>query len=309
VVGGASHAVITGNRVVGIGGDALYTAAVAPPRADYSVRFSVIPPTYDTVPTATTIFVSGRADAAGVGYRARVSADGTQYSLSVTVGATVHATVAMGTLASGTYTAWLVLRGTTIAAQVQRSQDGLWLRGDGTWQASSGTTAAQFSDTTYAAPGLVAIGGTWPVPAAPLIATLETQIASDPNFPTGYISDEFVPVFDFTRNWHFASINGGGNHGIAITDLTTMQVLSTTTAAQMFAGTAFGPTPGVPYSDPIIDIAAGKGSALYLISGDGDIFHRHLVRVDVATMKVTGDFYGPGIPGVGGVAEDVACHR
>jgi hypothetical protein len=311
VVGGASHAVITGDEVVGIGGDALYTAAVTAPRADYSVRFSVIPPDYTTVPTATVMFVAGRADAAGIGYRARISADGTQYSLSVTIGATVHSTVAMGTITSGIYTAWLVLRGTTIAAQVQRSQDGLWLRGDATWQASSGTTAAQFTDTTYAAPGLVAIGGTWPVPPpvvpAHVDATHQTPLTPDPNFPSGYSTANFIQAFDFTRDWFYAFATSSVN-GIAITDLSSMAVIRTATIDQMYAGTAFGSPAGTPYSQGIFDLAAGQGSDLYMLAGV-DTFHRRFTRLDPVSMKVIGEWYVPnGVLGQRGVVNTTATH-
>jgi hypothetical protein len=93
-----------------------------------------------------------------------VTADGTQYTLSLDTegmeGPSVG--VVMGTLSSGSYTIWLVLRGTLITAQVQRSQDGLFLRADGVWQSAAGTTAAQFTDAMYSAQGAVMIGGTWP---------------------------------------------------------------------------------------------------------------------------------------------------
>jgi hypothetical protein len=308
-VGADTNAVIVDARVIGTGGDALYAAAVEPPRSDYSVRFNVVPSAYDSVVTGTNMYVIGRASAAS-GYRVKVSADGTQYTMALAVaGGATSVSVPMGTITSGIYTAWLVMRGTTIAAQVQRSQDGLWLRGDSTWQASSGTTAAQFTDATYAAPGLVAIGGTWPVPVpvtpAALAATHMTPLTPDPNFPSGYNDAGFYQAFDFTRNWWYSPIADSTNGGIAITDLSTMHVLLTATLDQMFSGTAFGPTPGVPYSQEIRDIAAGLGGDLYLVHGP-DTSNEHLIRVDPATMKVTGDLYG--VPGIYGVVNRTTSH-
>jgi hypothetical protein len=68
----------------------------------------------------------------------------------------------MGTIASGEFTAWLLLRGSNVTAQVQRSVDGMWLRTDGAWRTDPGTIAAQFTDTTYTAPGTIMVGGVWP---------------------------------------------------------------------------------------------------------------------------------------------------
>jgi hypothetical protein len=163
-VSGEATAEIEDNRLIGTGGDALYQSAAAPLRPDYSARFNVVPSSYASVPTGTSLFLVGRATAIDTGYKAKVTADGTQYTLTLTTegSGTPTAAVAMGTLTSGIYTVWLVLVGTTIRAQVQRSQDGLWLRDDGTWNVSSGTTAAQFIDAAYTAPGVVMIGGTWP---------------------------------------------------------------------------------------------------------------------------------------------------
>jgi len=162
-IGGEATGEIEDNRLVGSGGDALYQSAATPPTADYSVRYNVVPSSYDTVAADTSLWAIGRASGTGDGYKATVTADGTQYTLTLNVeGGATTASVVMGTLTSGIYTVWLVMRGSTIAAQVQRSQDGLWLRDDGTWQSSSGTTALQFTDTTYTAPGTIMVGGTWP---------------------------------------------------------------------------------------------------------------------------------------------------
>jgi hypothetical protein len=163
-VSGEANAEVENHRMVGIGGDALYASAVAPLTADYSVRYNVVPPAYDSVVADTSLWLMARASTIDTGYRAMVTADGTQYTFSLTtMGAgTPTASIVMGTLTSGTYTVWLILRGSLITAQVQRSQDGMWLRDDATWQPTTGTTAAQFTDATYAAPGSIMIGGTWP---------------------------------------------------------------------------------------------------------------------------------------------------
>ncbi len=134
-----------------------------------------------------------------------------------------------------------------------------------------------------------------------LAYTMETILDPNPDFPTGYSQDAYRPCFDFGRNWFYIGINGGGQGGISVTDLSTMHVTQTPTLTQMFAGTAFGPTPGVPYSQDVRDIVAGRNSDIYLTHGP-DIYHEHLIRVDPITMKVTGDFYGPGVPGVAGMA-------
>jgi len=162
-VGGEANAAIENNRMVGTGGDALYQSAAAPPSADYAVRYNVVPGAYDSVVSGTSLWVIGRATGADTGYRVTVSADGIQYALTLdALPGGASASVAMGTIASGIFTAWLLLRGSNITAQVQRSQDGMWLRTDGSWLADPGTIAAQFTDTTYTATGAIMIGGTWP---------------------------------------------------------------------------------------------------------------------------------------------------
>jgi hypothetical protein len=163
-VGGEDAGEIEDNRLVGSGGAALYASAAVPPSPDYSVRFSVIPSSYDSVAADTALWALGRATVIDTGYKVTVSADGAQYTLTLNAeGAEgASASVVMGTLTSGSYTVWLILRGTTIAAQVQRTQDGMFLRDDATWQSNPGTTAAQFTDTTYTAAGSIMIGGEWP---------------------------------------------------------------------------------------------------------------------------------------------------
>ena len=246
VVGGAANAEIASNRLVGTGGTALYQSASVPLVPDYTLRFNVVPPVDGTVESDTTLWAIGRAMGADTGYRVAVSADGTQYTLSLSVlpsGASLS--VVMGAIALGTYTAWLLLRGNVVTAQVQRSVDGWWLRDDATWHVDAGTTAAQFTDGTYAAPGSIMIGGVWPIPDSDvaLTVTAETALGSDPNFPSGYsyIGDTGfggpTNTFDFTRNIYYAGIAGsGGPLGIAITDLNTMQMTRTVTLEQSVCG-------------------------------------------------------------------------
>ena len=155
---------IEGDVLVGDGGGAtLYQSAAVLPTADYSLRFDVVPPSYSSVVTGTSLLMIGRASGSGDGYRVTVSADGTQYTLTLDVaGGAATASVVMGTIPSGVYTVWLELQGTTIAAQVHRTSDDLWLASDGSWNVSVGTIALQFTDATYSAAGSVMIGGVWP---------------------------------------------------------------------------------------------------------------------------------------------------
>ena len=163
-VSGEANAQIVDDKVVGIGtGDALYQSSATILTPDYTLHFDVIPPVDGAVVSATSLWAIGRASGANTGYRVMVSADGTQYHLTLdALGTATTQSVPMGTIASGTFTAWLLLRGTNITAQVQRSIDGMWLRTDATWHADPGTIAAQFMDATYTAPGVIMIGGTWP---------------------------------------------------------------------------------------------------------------------------------------------------
>jgi hypothetical protein len=161
-VDGEDNAEIVDSRLVGTGGEAMYRSFAAPTTPNYSVRFSVVPPSYDSVVSDTSLWAIGRAVTINTGYRVKVSADGVQYSLSLAGGGGSAPVVPMGTLTSGTYTVWLVLRGQIVTAQAQRTQDGRWLAADGTWRTEPATVAAQFNDPTYTAPGLIVIGGLWP---------------------------------------------------------------------------------------------------------------------------------------------------
>jgi hypothetical protein len=295
-VGGAANAQIVGGKLMGTGGAALYQSAIAPTQANYTLRFSVVPPAYGSVPSGVSIFAIGRAAGANTGYRVMVSGDGTRYTLSLaTLPSGASATVSMGTIASGVFIVWLLLRGTSITAQVQRTQDGLWLRTDGTWHTAPGTIAAQFNDATYAAAGAVMIGGTWPTPS--LIEIPQVPLPADPNFPSGY-SDAIdgAQTFDFTRNLQYTIVSGSGVGGIAVTDLNTMHVLRTTTADQMYAGTPYGIPPGSPPSQNIYDLTCGNGTDLYMLTGGDPTYSPEgefcrFTRVDATTLRVTGEFY------------------
>jgi hypothetical protein len=162
-VGGAANATIEGGQVVGTGGTALYQSAALILTPDYTLRFNAVPSAYDSVVAGTSLWAIGRATGAGTGYRVAVDADGTQYTLTLaTLPSGASASVVMGTIASGVFTVSLSLRGHNISARVQRTVDGLFLRDDGTWRTDPGTTAVQFTDATYTAPGAVLIGGVWP---------------------------------------------------------------------------------------------------------------------------------------------------
>src|SRR5678815_3603854 len=127
--------------------------------------------------------------------------------------------------------------------------------------------------------------------------TMETPLASDPNFPSGYSQHvSGTQTFDFSRNWWFTPISSGGIGGIAITDLSTMHVIRTVTVQQMYDGTPYGFTPGMAPSQSIYDQVIGPGTDLYLLMDDatgGGVpgeFCR-FTRVDPITMKVTGEWY------------------
>jgi hypothetical protein len=159
----SGNAAILGNRMVGAG-SALYQASGHALFPDYTLRFNVVPPAYDSVLSGTDVYAIGRSTGPGTGYKAEIRADGSQYSAHMQVLGTADPTVIvpMGTIPSGFYTVWLTMRGSFIMMQVQRSHDQLWLRVDGAWEADPGTIARAISDTTYAAPGNVMVGGVWP---------------------------------------------------------------------------------------------------------------------------------------------------
>jgi hypothetical protein len=161
-IGGAGVAKIEGDVLSGSGAS-VWKPSGQPMTPDYAVRFDVIPASYTTVLNGPLYYALGRATSATAGYRVMISSDGAQYTLTLTVLASggVTVSVPMGTISSGFYTAWLELRGNVITAQVQRSEDDLWLRNDATWQPDAGATAARFTDSHYTAPGFVLVGGDW----------------------------------------------------------------------------------------------------------------------------------------------------
>jgi len=155
----SGSAQVLGNELQGPtgGGSGLYhSPAIA--EANYMLSFRAVPTGYSSVATAS-IYVLARSAGAGTGYRAQVSGDGTQYWLTLGVEGGASTALAMGTIASGFYTATLVLEGSTLTLSVQRSSDSLWLGPSGVW--GSQQTAITLVDGAYTAPGYVLIGGSW----------------------------------------------------------------------------------------------------------------------------------------------------
>ena len=155
--------VIEGGAMTGsVGAAPVYQSAAVPASADYAASFTVTPSAYDSVPAGGMAFLAGRATpgVTDTGYMLEVQGDGSQYWLSLAVGGGADTTMALGTLASGSYALTLDMRGSSISAYAQRTQDGRWLRQDGTWFASR-VAAITLNDATYAAPGVVQIGGAW----------------------------------------------------------------------------------------------------------------------------------------------------
>jgi len=147
---------IVGDQLVGSG---IYQSNADLTTADYVVRFSVIPSDYTTVPAAASTFIIARATDTTHGYRVAISADGTQYSLTLTVLGTSRAwSIALGTIPSGRFNVVATFRGGAIILQCQRSWDGRWLRADGVWTDEADAIAIIVTDTQYTTPGLVFIG-------------------------------------------------------------------------------------------------------------------------------------------------------
>ena len=66
---GPANAQIVGDKVVGIGGDALYQSAAAILTPDYTLHFDVVPPVAGSVVSGNTVWAIGRATGANTGYR------------------------------------------------------------------------------------------------------------------------------------------------------------------------------------------------------------------------------------------------
>lgn len=291
------NAVIEGNELVGpsASGACLYhSPSIA--TTDYTLQFRAVPTDYIVVGTSG-VFAIARTTGAGTGYRAAVTGDGTQYQLTLGIEGGGATTLAMGTIASGFYTVTMALSGTAIALSAQRSSDGLYLQPSGLWGAG-GVPAITLADGTYTAAGYVMIGGAWVV-MAPLTATIETPLASNPNFPSGYSSQLFGrQTFDFTRNRFYQPISDSSTAtgGIAVTDLTTMVVIETPTMAQMYAGTPYGSPAGSPPGQDIFDAVCGNGTDLYILTVGNPAYtpaaeFTRFTRIDPTTMKVNGEFY------------------
>jgi len=143
------------------GSSALYQADPHLATADYVISFKMVPSTYGSVVPASDVYVIGRSDASGHGYQATLSSDGSQYWAKLQPLGGTSTSIALGTIASGWYLAKLIMEGVVIELQVQRSEDGLWLRSDGVWMDDADVVAVSMYDTTYGQPGVVKLGGDW----------------------------------------------------------------------------------------------------------------------------------------------------
>lgn len=142
-------------------GDASYLASGTPTLPDYVTSFNVEPISYDQVAdSGSVVFAIVRANGSDLGYKAQVSSDGDNYSVSLVVMPSATTTIELGTIASGFYRCSLSVSGTLISVAVYRSLDGLWLTSTGDWSGLR-ATAIQIVDSTYTLPGRVLIGGTW----------------------------------------------------------------------------------------------------------------------------------------------------
>lgn len=157
-------AVILGDLVTGSeAGSAVYQASGTPDHPDYYVQFNAVPSTYDNLADNNdAVFVRGRASATTqLGYEAGVYSNSTDYLVYLDVlGGDPYTEVVLGALDSGYYTVTLSMVSTKLTVSVQRSEDGLYVDPNGNWVGSP-TTCIQMTDTTYQAPGVVLIGGTW----------------------------------------------------------------------------------------------------------------------------------------------------
>jgi len=156
-------AVILNDAVVGsLGGSALYSISGTATTADYTLTYLAKPSAYDEVQASgSEIFVIGRANSSHNGYQASVTSDGTAYSVNLVVMNTATTvTLALGSLASGSFTVTLTMQAQAISITIQRSQDGNWLSPAGLWVGSF-STAISIEDSTYQAIGSNLLGGTW----------------------------------------------------------------------------------------------------------------------------------------------------
>lgn len=149
------------NRAVGSGtGSSSYLLAGKPTSADYIAQYQVIPDRYDVAPTSgSEVWLLARGNASNLGYKLILGSDGSQYTLSLAVGASTVLTINAGLTTSGYFQLYLALLGDQIKAALQRSSDSKWLTVDG-WQTDF-AAAFTLTDTTYTAAGNVLIGGVW----------------------------------------------------------------------------------------------------------------------------------------------------
>ena len=157
-----SDAAITTDELTGPsgGGASLYQATVSPAGPDYSVQFRAVPTDYSRVGTAS-IFAIARSTGPGTGYRATVAGDGAQYQLTLGVEGGGSTTLAMGTIASGSYLVTMTLKSTRITVTVQRTTDYAYLQPSAVWARASSVPAITLDDSTYTVAGHIFIGGSW----------------------------------------------------------------------------------------------------------------------------------------------------
>lgn len=162
---GTTDGQIEGSELTGANtgaGFAGYLASGIPTSADYIAQFQAVPnPAGSLGLLDDTVWLLARSDPTGEsGYQLFVNSDGTQFQLVLQVMGGSGSTVDMGVPASGYFQLTLALQGDVISGAAQRSEDGMWLASDGTWQ-SAFAIAIQITDGTWTEAGRVLIGGSW----------------------------------------------------------------------------------------------------------------------------------------------------
>jgi len=156
------NAEVEGGVLTGAGtGSTSYLASGKPTSPDYIARFQAIPASYlAAAASGKQVYLIGRADAANNGYKLSATSNGTVFQAKLTVMGGGTTTVSMGLISSGFFELFLSMQGTAIEVSVQRSEDGLWLSGAGTWGVDF-TKAISIDNATFTTAGNVIIGGVW----------------------------------------------------------------------------------------------------------------------------------------------------
>jgi len=146
-------AVLSGGAAIAINGSTTYASSgPASPLADYSIAFRVLPnPQADD---GSSAMMAARNDGSITGgYWA-----GIQIYNGIWYAQLRGALMPLGPPASsGWFDCLLTVQGTSIALQVQRSQDGLYMGVNGQWQ-STPVAALSATDSTYTAAGRIMFG-------------------------------------------------------------------------------------------------------------------------------------------------------